>query len=60
MPPWDLQFHVMILHRGPEAESQRPSRGGGIGLKAMGLSPNGPTGAAVPVTGAPNTMHLKV
>ena len=58
--PWGRLFPGAILHRGLEAESQRPSRGGGVGLKAMGLSPNGPAGAAVQVAGGPNTMHFVV
>ena len=57
---WDLQFRGKILHRGPEAESQRHNRGGSVDLKAMGLSPNGPAGAAVQVPGGPNTMHFMV
>ena len=60
MLPWDLQLHGTILHRGLEAESQGPSGGGGGGLKAMVLSPNGPAGAAVQVPGGPNTMHFMV
>ena len=51
MPPGDLQFHCMILYWGPEAESQRPSTGGGICLKAMELRPNGSAGAPVPIPG---------
>ena len=58
--PWDLLFPGAILHRGLEVESHGPSRGGGVGRKAMGLSPNGPARAAVQVSGGPNTMHLMV
>ena len=47
MPPWELEFYGTILHRGLEAESQRLSQGSGIGVKAMGLSPTRPAGAAV-------------
>ena len=43
---------------GLDAEPQRPSRGGGVGVKAMGLSPKGTPGAAVPVPREPNTMHF--
>ena len=62
MPPWDLQFHFhgMILHRGDGADSHRPSKGGGIGLKAMGRIAKGLAEAAVPVPGGPNTMHFVV
>ena len=60
MPPWYLQFHGMILNRGDEADSHRPSRGGGIGLKAMGRISKGFAEAAVPVPGGPNTMHFVV
>ena len=55
-----LHFHGTILHRGPGAESQRSTTGGGIGINAMGLIPNGPSGAAVQVPGGPNTMHFMV
>ena len=60
MPPWDLQFHDMILHRGDEADSHWPCKGGGIGLKALGRISKGLAEAAVPVPSGPNTMHFVV